>query len=91
MYLCRVWLFMMCVDSVVERRALRETVFPKLHEHCRHTLGLDVRVSSCCLNPTHCRPHGHFCWVVTAAREDADSAGRIFSEELNVHVTSTGD
>ncbi|KAF3847807.1 hypothetical protein F7725_020835 [Dissostichus mawsoni] len=33
-------------DSVVERRALRESVFPKLREHCRHTLGLDVRVSS---------------------------------------------
>ncbi|XP_042342285.1 NACHT and WD repeat domain-containing protein 2 [Plectropomus leopardus] len=31
-------------DSVVERRALRESVFPKLREHCRHTLGLDVRV-----------------------------------------------
>ncbi|CAJ1065607.1 hypothetical protein L3Q82_018869%2C partial [Xyrichtys novacula] len=31
-------------DSVVERRALRENVFPKLGEHCRHTLGLDLRV-----------------------------------------------
>ncbi|KAM4627527.1 NACHT and WD repeat domain-containing protein 2 [Polymixia lowei] len=31
-------------DSVVERRALRESVFPRLREHCRHTLGLDVRV-----------------------------------------------
>ncbi|XP_051253051.1 NACHT and WD repeat domain-containing protein 2 isoform X1 [Dicentrarchus labrax] len=31
-------------DSVVERRALRDTVFPKLRAHCRHTLGLDVRV-----------------------------------------------
>ncbi|XP_026171557.1 NACHT and WD repeat domain-containing protein 2 [Mastacembelus armatus] len=31
-------------DSIVERRALRENVFPKLREHCRHTLGLDVRV-----------------------------------------------
>ncbi|XP_040901534.1 NACHT and WD repeat domain-containing protein 2 isoform X2 [Toxotes jaculatrix] len=31
-------------DSVVERRALREHVFPKLTEHCRNTLGLDVRV-----------------------------------------------
>ncbi|XP_038548605.1 NACHT and WD repeat domain-containing protein 2 isoform X1 [Micropterus salmoides] len=30
-------------DSVVERRALRESVFPKLREHCRHTWGLDVR------------------------------------------------
>lgn len=48
---CHVWLFMLCADSVVERRALRETVFPKLGEHCRHTLGLDVRVSPCCLKP----------------------------------------
>ncbi|KAM3615708.1 uncharacterized protein V6R79_006549 [Siganus canaliculatus] len=31
-------------DSVVERRALRESVFPRLREHFRHTLGLDVRV-----------------------------------------------
>ncbi|XP_028321589.1 NACHT and WD repeat domain-containing protein 2 isoform X2 [Gouania willdenowi] len=31
-------------DSVVERRALRETVFPRFREHCRHSLGLDVRV-----------------------------------------------
>ncbi|XP_041653970.1 NACHT and WD repeat domain-containing protein 2-like [Cheilinus undulatus] len=31
-------------DSVVERRALRENVFPKLREHCRLTLGLDLRV-----------------------------------------------
>ncbi|XP_056138863.1 NACHT and WD repeat domain-containing protein 2-like [Lampris incognitus] len=31
-------------DSAVERRALRETVFPRLREHCRHTLGVDVRV-----------------------------------------------
>ncbi|XP_070825762.1 NACHT and WD repeat domain-containing protein 2 [Chaetodon trifascialis] len=31
-------------DSVVERRALRESVFPRLRERCRHTLGLDVRV-----------------------------------------------
>ncbi|XP_023254492.1 NACHT and WD repeat domain-containing protein 2-like [Seriola lalandi dorsalis] len=31
-------------DSVVERRALRESVFPKLREHCRNTLGVDVRV-----------------------------------------------
>ncbi|XP_034557459.1 NACHT and WD repeat domain-containing protein 2-like [Notolabrus celidotus] len=31
-------------DSVVERRALRENVFPKLRENCRHTLGLDLRV-----------------------------------------------
>lgn len=35
-----------CLDSVLERRALRESVFPKLREHCRHTLGLDVRVST---------------------------------------------
>uniref|UniRef100_A0A3Q3FW50 NACHT and WD repeat domain-containing protein 2-like n=1 Tax=Labrus bergylta TaxID=56723 RepID=A0A3Q3FW50_9LABR len=33
-----------CIDSVVERRALRENVFPKLRELCRHTLGLDLRV-----------------------------------------------
>ncbi|XP_054868018.1 NACHT and WD repeat domain-containing protein 2-like isoform X4 [Amphiprion ocellaris] len=31
-------------DSVVERRALRETVFPRFTEHCRHSLGLEVRV-----------------------------------------------
>ena len=31
-------------DSVVERRALRETVFPKLREHCRNTHGLDLMV-----------------------------------------------
>ncbi|XP_069545267.1 NACHT and WD repeat domain-containing protein 2-like [Brachyistius frenatus] len=31
-------------DSVVERQALREKVFPRLREHCRHSLGLDVRV-----------------------------------------------
>ncbi|XP_075956683.1 NACHT and WD repeat domain-containing protein 2 [Anarhichas minor] len=31
-------------DSMVERRALRESVFPQLREHCRKTLGLDVRV-----------------------------------------------
>ncbi|XP_036933089.1 NACHT and WD repeat domain-containing protein 2 isoform X2 [Acanthopagrus latus] len=31
-------------DSVVERRALRESVFPRLREHCRRTLGLDVTV-----------------------------------------------
>ncbi|XP_029302325.1 NACHT and WD repeat domain-containing protein 2 [Cottoperca gobio] len=38
------FVFMVCKDSVVERKALRERVFPKLREHCRHTLGLDVRV-----------------------------------------------
>ncbi|XP_055751054.1 NACHT and WD repeat domain-containing protein 2-like [Salvelinus fontinalis] len=31
-------------DSVVERRALRESVFPRLREHCRHTHGLDFKV-----------------------------------------------
>ncbi|XP_029923260.1 NACHT and WD repeat domain-containing protein 2 isoform X2 [Myripristis murdjan] len=31
-------------DSVVERRALRESVFPRLRERCRQTLGLDIRV-----------------------------------------------
>uniref|UniRef100_UPI003AB07330 NACHT and WD repeat domain-containing protein 2-like n=1 Tax=Centroberyx gerrardi TaxID=166262 RepID=UPI003AB07330 len=31
-------------DSVVERRALRESVFPRLRQHCRHTLGLDIRL-----------------------------------------------
>ena len=31
-------------DSVVERRALRETVFPRLREHCRNTHGLDLMV-----------------------------------------------
>lgn len=54
-----VWIhvFVLCVDSVVERRALREGVFPKLREHCRHTLGLDLRVSthSCFLNAARCR------------------------------------
>lgn len=38
---------MLCADSVVERRALRESVFPRLREHCRRTLGLDVTVSAC--------------------------------------------
>uniref|UniRef100_A0A8C4ZGE1 NWD1/2-like winged helix-turn-helix domain-containing protein n=1 Tax=Gadus morhua TaxID=8049 RepID=A0A8C4ZGE1_GADMO len=32
-------------DSVVERRALRETVFPRLREHCRNTHGLDLMSS----------------------------------------------
>nr|XP_046244792.1 NACHT and WD repeat domain-containing protein 2-like isoform X2 [Scatophagus argus] len=31
-------------DSVVERSALRESVFPRFREHCRHKLGLDFRV-----------------------------------------------
>lgn len=35
---------LMFADSVMERRGLRERVFPKLREYCRHTLGLDVRV-----------------------------------------------
>lgn len=39
------FVFLLSVDSIVERRALRESVFPKLREHCRCTLGLDVRVS----------------------------------------------
>lgn len=34
-------------DSVMERRGLRERVFPELREYCRHTQGLDVRVSTC--------------------------------------------
>lgn len=40
------FVLLLCTDSVVERRALRETVFPKLREHCRRSLGLDVRVST---------------------------------------------
>ncbi|XP_072551718.1 NACHT and WD repeat domain-containing protein 2 [Salminus brasiliensis] len=31
-------------DSVVERRFLRENVFPKLRDHCRCTYGVDFRV-----------------------------------------------
>ncbi|XP_029374239.1 NACHT and WD repeat domain-containing protein 2 [Echeneis naucrates] len=31
-------------DSVEERRALRESVFPKLREQCRNTVGLDFTV-----------------------------------------------
>ncbi|KAL0973474.1 hypothetical protein UPYG_G00204420 [Umbra pygmaea] len=31
-------------DSFVERRALRELVFPRLREHCRYTHGLDFKV-----------------------------------------------
>ncbi|XP_024865065.1 NACHT and WD repeat domain-containing protein 2 [Kryptolebias marmoratus] len=31
-------------DSVTERRDLREKVFPRFGEHCRRSLGLDVRV-----------------------------------------------
>lgn len=42
---CNVFVFLLCTDSVVERRALRETVFPELREHYRNTLGVDVRVS----------------------------------------------
>lgn len=42
-----------CADSVLERRALRERVFPRFRHHCRHTLGLDVRVS------THSTFHNH--------------------------------
>uniref|UniRef100_A0A3Q3AJW4 NACHT domain-containing protein n=1 Tax=Kryptolebias marmoratus TaxID=37003 RepID=A0A3Q3AJW4_KRYMA len=36
----------LCADSVTERRDLREKVFPRFGEHCRRSLGLDVRVSS---------------------------------------------
>lgn len=43
--ICILFVFMLCVDSVVERRSLRESVFPKLREQCRNALGLDVRVS----------------------------------------------
>ncbi|CAL8351226.1 unnamed protein product [Lota lota] len=32
-------------DSVVERRALRESVFPRLRDHCRNTHGLDLMVT----------------------------------------------
>ncbi|XP_028978125.2 NACHT and WD repeat domain-containing protein 2 [Esox lucius] len=31
-------------DSVLERKTLRESVFPRLREHCRHTHGLDFKV-----------------------------------------------
>ncbi|CAN9511577.1 unnamed protein product [Ophioblennius macclurei] len=31
-------------DSVVERRALRESVFPRLREQCRRSTGLEVRL-----------------------------------------------
>ncbi|XP_076846939.1 NACHT and WD repeat domain-containing protein 2 isoform X2 [Brachyhypopomus gauderio] len=31
-------------DSVVERKVLREDVFPKLREDCRRTYGLDFRI-----------------------------------------------
>ncbi|XP_023206508.1 NACHT and WD repeat domain-containing protein 2-like isoform X1 [Xiphophorus maculatus] len=31
-------------DSVIERRALREKVFPRFREHCRSLLALDVRL-----------------------------------------------
>uniref|UniRef100_A0A4W5QW13 NACHT domain-containing protein n=1 Tax=Hucho hucho TaxID=62062 RepID=A0A4W5QW13_9TELE len=47
-YLCLASL----VYSVVERRALREGVFPRLREHCRHTHGLDFKV------------RGHLCFDV---------------------------
>ncbi|KAK2847136.1 hypothetical protein Q5P01_010135 [Channa striata] len=43
-------------DSIVERRALRECVFPKLREHCRDTLGLDVRV----IDPFESRDPSHW-------------------------------
>lgn len=32
------------IDSVLERRVLREDAFPKLRDHCQHMLGMDVRV-----------------------------------------------
>uniref|UniRef100_A0A665UJI3 Uncharacterized protein n=1 Tax=Echeneis naucrates TaxID=173247 RepID=A0A665UJI3_ECHNA len=38
------YLFALCTDSVEERRALRESVFPKLREQCRNTVGLDFTV-----------------------------------------------
>ncbi|XP_022521703.2 NACHT and WD repeat domain-containing protein 2 [Astyanax mexicanus] len=31
-------------DSVVERKYLRENIFPKLRDHCRRTYGVDFRV-----------------------------------------------
>lgn len=39
------FVFILRTDSIVERQALRQGVFPRLREHCRHTLGLDVTVS----------------------------------------------
>uniref|UniRef100_A0A3P8WMP2 NWD1/2-like winged helix-turn-helix domain-containing protein n=1 Tax=Cynoglossus semilaevis TaxID=244447 RepID=A0A3P8WMP2_CYNSE len=36
--------FLFCLDSVVERKLLRERIFPKLRDYCRHTRGLDFRV-----------------------------------------------
>lgn len=44
----------MCADSVVERGALREQVFPAFRQHCRHTLGLDIRVSECGAGLSRC-------------------------------------
>ncbi|XP_030008982.1 NACHT and WD repeat domain-containing protein 2 [Sphaeramia orbicularis] len=43
-------------DSAVERRALRESVFPRFREHCRHTLGLDVQV----IDPYECSDPGRW-------------------------------
>ncbi|KAM9318052.1 NACHT and WD repeat domain-containing protein 2 isoform 1-T2 [Pholidichthys leucotaenia] len=49
-------------DSVVERRALRERVFPTLTEHCRGSLGLDIRV----IDPFESSDPSH--WPDTATR-----------------------
>ncbi|KAF3692862.1 NACHT and WD repeat domain-containing protein 2 [Channa argus] len=43
-------------DSIIERRVLQECVFPKLREHCRYTLGLDVRV----IDPFESRDPSHW-------------------------------
>uniref|UniRef100_A0A672Z567 NWD1/2-like winged helix-turn-helix domain-containing protein n=1 Tax=Sphaeramia orbicularis TaxID=375764 RepID=A0A672Z567_9TELE len=50
------FVLMLCTDSAVERRALRESVFPRFREHCRHTLGLDVQV----IDPYECSDPGRW-------------------------------
>uniref|UniRef100_A0A3P9C9U8 NWD1/2-like winged helix-turn-helix domain-containing protein n=1 Tax=Maylandia zebra TaxID=106582 RepID=A0A3P9C9U8_9CICH len=37
--------FVLCTDSVVERRALRDSVFPRFREHCRHSLMFCIVIS----------------------------------------------
>lgn len=53
----------LCADSVAERRALGDKVFPAFRQHCRHTLGLDVRVSEW-VRSGSCSPRWENCVAV---------------------------
>ncbi|MED6272818.1 hypothetical protein CHARACLAT_000649 [Characodon lateralis] len=50
-------------DSVIERRALREKVFPRFREHCRNLLALDVRL----IDPFESSDPN--CWPDTNSRQ----------------------